>query len=83
PDFESTEEGFYIVGVTPGSPAEAGGLMGGDRIIRLGEYEITDLYSYSYALGEYEPGDTIDIVVLRDGLEVTVTVTFASREERE
>jgi hypothetical protein len=83
PDFESTGDGFFIVGVTPGSPAEAGGLMGGDRIVRLGEYEITDLYSYSYALGEYDPGDTVDIVVLRDGLEVTVTVTFASREERE
>ncbi len=83
PDFESTVDGFFIVGVTPGSPAEAGGLMGGDRIIRLGDFDVTDIYSYSYALGEYEPGDTIGIVVLRDGIEITLNVTFGSREERE
>lgn len=83
PDFESTVDGFFIVGVTPGSPADAGGLMGGDRIIRLGDFDVTDIYSYSYALGEFEPGDSVDIIVLRDGIEITLNVTFGSREERE
>lgn len=81
PDFDNTGDGFYIIGVNPGSPAEVGGLQADDRIVRVGDFEVTDIYSYTYALGEYEPGDTVEIVVLRDGEEIILTVTFASRGE--
>lgn len=79
PDYMSSGDGFKIMGVQPGSPAEAAGLKGGDQIIRLGDYEITDIYSYSFALSEYAPGDTVTIVVIRGDEELSFTVTFAAK----
>ena len=81
PDFVNTEGGLFIQGVTPGSPAEEAGLQAGDQIIRLGDYEVSDIYNYTYALGEYEPGDVVDIVIIRDGVEVVLTATLGARSE--
>ena len=76
PDYSQEEGGMRITGVRDGSPAAKGGLQGGDVIIKFGDREIEDVYGYMYALGEAEPGDEVDIVVLRDGQEVTVTVVL-------
>ena len=81
PDFVHTEGGFRIADVRPGSPAEEAGLLPGDQILMLGEYEVTDIYNYTWALGQYSPGDTVDVVVLRDGEELTLSVTFIARSE--
>jgi len=80
PDFARTEGGFWIAGVREGSPAEEGGLMPGDQILKLGGYDVSDIYNYTWALGQFKPGDTVEIVVMRDGEELTLTVTFAARE---
>jgi len=80
PDFESTDDGFYIAGTTPGSPAEEAGLLAGDRILAVGEYEVNDIYSYTYALAEFSAGDTTIILVDRNDEEIEITVTFGSRD---
>ena len=80
PDFTRTEGGFWISDVREGSPAAEGGLKGGDQIIRVGDYEVSDIQTYTAALGEYKPGDTVVIVVKRDGEELSLTVTFGSRD---
>jgi len=71
--------GLRLTGVTPGSPAEKGGLKAGDIVVELGGKPVTDLSTYSEALSAYKPGDTITVVVLRDGQRVSLTVTLASR----
>ncbi len=81
PDFAHTEGGFWIADVREGSPAEEAGLMAGDRILGIDEYEVNDIYSYTYALGQFEPGDTAEITVIREGEELTLVVTFGAREE--
>jgi Zn-dependent M28 family amino/carboxypeptidase len=81
PDFTRTEGGFWISAVNEGSPAQAAGLKGGDRILRVGDYEVTDIYDYTSALGHFNPGDSTQIVVLRGDEEITLTVTFGSRED--
>ncbi|HEX9746584.1 MAG TPA: M28 family peptidase [bacterium] len=80
PDYESGDDGFFIMGVQPGSPAEEGGLMAGDQIVKVGDYDVLNIYDYSYALGQYSPGDMVEIVVVRDGVEITLTVTFGFKE---
>ncbi len=80
PDFTRTEGGFWISDVREGSPAAEGGLKGGDQIIKVGDYEVSDIQTYTAALGEYKPGDTVVIVVKRDGEELNLTVTFGSRD---
>jgi S1-C subfamily serine protease len=68
-----------LSGVSGGGPAEAAGLRAGDILIRLGTFEIADLYALTEALQTLQPGDQVDAVVIRDGVEVTLPVTLRQR----
>ncbi len=76
PDFSSEESGYAISGVGPGSPAEKGGLKGGDHIIQLGLQKIGDLSDFDLALRKFSAGDEIDVVVLRNGKRVSLKITL-------
>jgi S1-C subfamily serine protease len=65
-----------LTGVTAGSPAAEGGLMGGDVIVELDGKEISDIYTYQYALEGTEEGQEVTVVVDRDGERVTLTVVM-------
>jgi len=65
PDFGEQVEGMKLSGVTDGSPAARAGLQAGDVIVKFGTIEIKNLYDYTFALGEYKPGDEVDVVVKR------------------
>lgn len=76
PDFGSPGSGYAISGVAKESPAAKGGLQGGDRIVRLGASAITNLEDFDSALRKHKGGDTVPVVVVRDGAEVTLDVTL-------
>lgn len=64
-----------ITAVVAGSPAEKGGLKPGDVITTLdGRWtaSITDVYA---AAADAKPGHAAEVVILRDGREMTLTVT--------
>jgi hypothetical protein len=69
-------KGVLLAGVRPGAPAERGGLRRGDILIRLGLHEIGGVEDLMYALNASKPGETVTAVVLRDGHEVKLQVTF-------
>lgn len=80
PDMTPGEyEGVRLTGVREGSPAEEAGLQAGDIIVEFGGQEVTDLYAYTYALRDHEPGDEVEVVVLRDGERITVNVVLGRR----
>lgn len=79
PDFAANEEGLAITGVLPGSPAEKAGMKGGDIIVKLGESKISGIEDLQSALLKHKIGQTIKVVVKRDGKEMTVEVTLAKR----
>jgi len=71
----NTDRNNVVTEVLPGSPAEAGGLMAGDEIKSLGGIAMTD----AEALGQRarpEIGETWEFVLVRDGAEMTLDVTF-------
>ncbi len=78
PDFGSDAAGYAIQGVAPNSPAEKGGIQGGDVIIKLGTQKVGGLDDFDLALRDFAPGDQADVVVLRDGKEVALKVTLSS-----
>jgi hypothetical protein len=82
PDFMHTDGGFWIQGVIQGSPAEAAGLLAGDQILKFGDYDITDIYTYTDALGHFQPGDEVRITIIRNGEELVLTAILASREDQ-
>jgi hypothetical protein len=69
--------GVPIAAVIAGSPAEKGGLKPGDVITTLdGRWtaSITDVYA---AAADAKPGHAAEVVILRDGQEMRLTVTPA------
>ncbi len=83
PDYAATSEaGMKIQGVSEGSPAEKGGLKGGDVIIRLGDKKVGTIYDFMETLAAHKPGDEVDVAVKRDGKEVKLRVKLGSRPGR-
>jgi hypothetical protein len=81
PAYDDDTKGVKLEGVREGSPAEKGGLKGGDIIVGFAGKPVATIYDYTESLGQYKPGDTVDILVKRDGREVTVKVTLGRRPD--
>ncbi|MCL5030825.1 MAG: M28 family peptidase, partial [Bacteroidetes bacterium] len=79
PDYAGQVDGLKINGVNEGSPAQKGGLKGGDIIIGFGGKKISNIYDYTYALGDFTPGDIVDVVVMREGQKVNLKVELGAR----
>ena len=81
PDMAGSDTpGLRLSGITPGSPADLAGLKAGDVIVAFGGKPIKDLYQYSDALYSHEPGDDVDVEVVRDGTRMTVRVKLGRRD---
>jgi hypothetical protein len=76
PDFGKPGKGYAISGVAKDSPAAKGGLQAGDRIVRLGTSAVANLEDFDSALRKHKGGDTVPVVVARDGVEVPLEVTL-------
>jgi hypothetical protein len=79
PDFASNVDGYKISGVSEGSPAQISGLQGGDIIISFGGKKISNIYDFTYALGDFVPGDIVDVIVKRGQEQITFQVKLASK----
>lgn len=71
--------GFIISELTEGSPAERAGLLAGDIILRLGQYNITDQESLPAAIMRLTPGAAVNADVIRAGEPRTFTIVPAER----
>ncbi len=81
PDYTQTDrEGVRISGVAKGGPAEAGGLKGGDIVLKLAGRPIGNIYDYSHAVDGLKIGQPVEMVVRRDGKELILTITPDARE---
>jgi hypothetical protein len=76
PDYIAEVHGLRVDGVSPDRPGSRAGLKEGDIIIKMGEYEIEDIYGYMSALGKYRKGDSVTVIVERDGQPVNLDVVF-------
>lgn len=76
PDYAFEGPGVKVQGVTDGKPASKAGILANDIVIKMGGIPISDIYGYMGALGSFRPGQTADVIVNRDGKEVSLKVTF-------
>jgi len=79
PDMVPVDSGLRLTGVREGSPAAEAGITAGDIVVEFGGREIGDIYAYTYALQDHEPGDAVEIVVIRDGERLTLTAILGDR----
>lgn len=77
PDYSDAVAGLQITGVKAGGPGDKAGLQKGDIIIKFGTHDIKNIYDYTYALGDFKPGDETDVVVKRGEEELTLHVVFS------
>ena len=76
PDYAYSGKGMRIDGVSDGKPASKAGLLAGDIVIKLGDYDVSEMMSYMKALSKFTKGDTTNVTFLRDGKELILPVTF-------
>jgi S1-C subfamily serine protease len=81
-------QGAYLVEVTPGSPADQAGLQaadpttgeGGDLIVAIDGQPIQNFGDLnSYLVFHTQPGQTIQLSVLRGGQQITLQLTLGTR----
>ena len=79
PDYTTEGTGVKLSGVRAGGPADKAGLQGGDVIVEFGGQKIANIYDYTYALDAVKIGVPVEVVVIRDGKQITLTVTPEAR----
>jgi S1-C subfamily serine protease len=71
--------GALIAQVSTNSPASKAGLKQGDIIIKVGDKDVTNSSDVLVALRTNKPGDTIQVVVDRNGSTLTIPVVVQER----
>ncbi|MCB9354393.1 MAG: M20/M25/M40 family metallo-hydrolase [Lewinellaceae bacterium] len=76
PDYTWEGEGVHVDGVTDGKTASKAGMLKGDVIIGLGDFEVKNIQDYMKALSAFSKGDSTTVKVKRENGEKTLDVTF-------
>ncbi|MDD9891786.1 MAG: M28 family peptidase [Gammaproteobacteria bacterium] len=79
PDFSYAGDGVRISGVTPNGAAEEAGLQPDDVLLSYNGETIVDMQNYSNLLRNSAPGDIIELMLERNGQQISIQVTLKSR----
>lgn len=81
----SVAKGAYVTSsdgagsaIVQGSPADKAGIENKDIITKINDKTVGDKGGVSSLIGEYRPGDTILVTILRDGKTLELRVTLAA-----
>jgi len=72
-------KGALLGTITKGSPAETAGLLHGDIILSVGGLEISEKQSLDELLTDYHVGDTLNLIIDRDGTSAKIDLVLGSR----
>ncbi len=76
PAYTQDGKGVLLENVFPGTSAAEGGLQAGDLMTGWNDAKITGVEDWMPLLGQAQPGDTVRITFVRDGVERTTEVTL-------
>jgi hypothetical protein len=79
PDYGYDGDGVRISAIMEHSPAEKAGFKAMDVIVDFGGKKIKNIYDYTDALSKHKPGDVVDVVLDRGGIQITLPVTLGTR----
>jgi S1-C subfamily serine protease len=74
-----SQRGALIANIVPDGPAAQAGIQSGDVITRANDQEIRSFDDLLSVIAFHRPGDQLQMTLLRDGQEQTVTVTLGER----
>lgn len=70
--------GMLVEAVNADGPADLGGMKAGDRILRIGDTKVSNIYDYMASTRKNKAGDVVEVVVQRGDKEMTLTVTLSA-----
>jgi S1-C subfamily serine protease len=78
-DGGQAQDGTGQDAVVAGGPAATAGILGGDVIVSIGGVPISDTQPFEDVFNLHAPGESVELGILRDGAQQTVTVTLGTR----
>jgi S1-C subfamily serine protease len=80
PNYADSNNGLLLDGVRDDSPAAKAGLKAGDRVVKIGKFEIKNVYDYTAALGELKAGEEYVVEVVRGTEKVSLKLIPEGRK---
>jgi len=80
PNYADSNDGLLLDGVRDDSPAAKAGLKAGDKIVKIGNRDVKNVYDYTYALGEMKAGQEYVIEAIRGGEKLTLKIVPEARK---
>ena len=74
-----TRAGAIVDKTMPGTPAAEAGIQAGDVITKVNGEDVKDAGDLTVRIGEMKPGDKVELTLLRNGAEKTVSLALASQ----
>lgn len=76
PNYSDDGNGLKVDGVIQNRPADHAGIQTGDIIIKIGDCEIKEVYSYMECLANFSAGDKTTVTFIHDGETKTASIEF-------
>ncbi|MEP7167735.1 MAG: Do family serine endopeptidase [Bacteroidota bacterium] len=73
-------KGVYVQNLTEGGAAETAGIKSGDVITKVGGVSVGSSSELQEQVGRFRPGDKIEVTLLHDGTEKTVSVVLRNNQ---
>jgi hypothetical protein len=80
PNYADSTDGLLLDGVRDDSPAAKAGLKAGDRIVKIANREVKNVYDYTYALGEMKAGQEYVVEIVRGKERLSLKITPEARK---
>ena len=77
----NVEKGVYVESVVKDGPAFKAGVKAGDIIIKVNGSELADQSELVKVINSCKIGDSIDLVLLRNGEEISCTIQLGNKTE--
>lgn len=78
---KENSDGMEITEVYPGDPADRAGLLKGDTLLTFQSRRINKTQQLIDLIGEQLPGESVKLVILRDGTTLDLTVRLGMRRD--
>ncbi len=76
PDYKDYGDGLHVESVVEGKPAQLAGIQDGDIILKIGDCETQEVYSYMECLSKFNAGDETTVTIRRNQEVLTLKVKF-------
>ena len=78
-----TPKGALVAGIIKGGPVDGGAIKSGDVIVKFDGRDVIEMRDLPRVVAESPVGKAVDVVIIRDGKEMSVKVTLGRLEDGE